>query len=312
MTPPEPAQDSFNTRHLNLPSEEAPGILSATGPLDLQRPWVIEFRVVGTATTVKARVSDAMILGRSDSTNGYIPEVDLTPFDAFGKGVSRKHAVMTIKDQRLMLRDLNSTNGTRLNNVVCAPGEEYRVRHGNELTLGTLRLQVSFAVVPAFTDTQHGGTLKETVRALSHAAGKRLLVVESDPDVGNVLKTALENVGYKVTLVNDVVKGFGVVFQGMPDGIVLDMMEPDTNALDLIRFVRKQKSPQHVPILAVSGALAGFQMNQALSAGADSFLGKPVSVEALLESVAKAWTLQPQPALLGGMMTTGRLETRSP
>jgi CheY-like chemotaxis protein len=125
--------------------------------------------------------------------------------------------------------------------------------------------------------------------------------------VGNVLKAALENVGYKVTLVNDVVKGFGVVFQGMPDGIVLDMMEPDTNALDLIRFVRKQKTSQHVPILAVSGALAGFQMNQALSAGADSFLGKPVSVEALLESVAKAWTPQPEPALLGGVITTGRL-----
>jgi CheY-like chemotaxis protein len=92
----------------------------------------------------------------------------------------------------------------------------------------------------------------------------------------------------------------------MPDAIVLDLMEPDTNGLDLIRFVRKQKTPQPIPIIAVSGALAGFQMNQALSAGADMFLGKPVSVEVLLDTIAKAWN--PQAAAELGDQVTGRLE----
>ena len=288
MIPPEVPPDNSSTRYLSLPSESAPSTPSATGPLDLQRPWVIEFRVVGTASTIKVRVADTMVIGRSDAASGFTPDVDLTAFDALGKGVSRKHAQITIKEQRLMVSDLHSTNGTRLNNALCAPGEEYRLRHGNELMLGTLRLQVSFAVVPAFTDTQHGKTLKEAVAPLIHSIGKRILVIESDPDVGKDFRASLEAVGYKVTLVADVIKGFGVIFKGMPDVIVIDIMETDTNGLDLIRFVRKQKTPQHVPILAVSGALAGYQMNQALSAGADSFLGKPVSVEALLQAVANA------------------------
>lgn len=300
MIPPETAPDELGTRYLSLSSDSAPEIPSTTGPLDLQRPWVIEFRVVGTASTIKVRVADSMILGRGDVGSGFAPDVDLTAFDALGKGVSRKHAQITIHDERLMVSDLHSTNGTRLNNVLCHPGEEYRLRHGNELTLGTLRLQVSFAVVPAFTDTQHGSLLKQAIAPLIHSIGKHILVIESDPEVGGVFRAALEGVGYKVTLVGDVIKGFGAIFQGMPDVVVVDLMEPDTNGLDLIRFIRKQKTPQPVPILALSAALAGYQKNQALSAGADTFLGKPVSVEVLLQSVAAACNPPPrQPEVLG-------------
>src|SRR5690606_34089063 len=112
----------------------------------------------------------------------------------------RKHALITIKDQRLMIRDLNSTNGTRLNNAPCVPGEEYRLRHGNELVLGMLKLQVSFAVVPALTDTQRVAARKDAVENLlqswtqpiSIGTGKQLLVIEDDPAVGSVFRAALE------------------------------------------------------------------------------------------------------------------------
>jgi len=196
-----------------------------------------------------------------------------------------------------MVRDLNSTNGTRLNNVLCKPGEEYRLRHGNELTLGTLRLQVSFAVVPALTDTQRvGATTKETAHPSASGNGKRILVIEDDNDVGNVFRMALEYAGYKVLLVNDVTKALGVVFQGMPDAIILDLMLPDMNGLDLVRYVRKQKTQKHIPMLVVSGAIGGFQMNQALAAGADAFLGKPVAVEELVQAVANAVKVGMPPA----------------
>lgn len=195
-----------------------------------------------------------------------------------------------------MIRDLNSTNGTRLNNAPCVPGEEYRLRHGNELMLGTLRLQVSFAVVPALTDTQRVAARKDAVQSLMQSwsqtatagSGKHVLVIEDDAEVGNVFRSALELAGHKVVLVNDVTKALGVVFQGMPDVIILDGMLPDMNSLDLVRYVRKQKLQKHVPILVVSDAKAGYQMNQALNAGADAFLGKPIAVEELVMAVTKA------------------------
>jgi CheY-like chemotaxis protein len=239
---------------------------------------------------MQTRVTDAMVLGRCDIASGYTPEIDLTTFDAFGKGVSRKHAIITVKEHRLMMRDLNSTNGTRLNNAVCAPGQEYRLRHGDELVLGQLRLQVSFAVVPTLTDTQRGvsPTPAKLPTTVINGGGKRILVIEDDADVGNVFRIALEFAGYKVTVVNDVTKALGFVFQGMPDAIVLDLMLPDLNGLDLVRYVRKQKTPRHVPLLVVSGAIGGFQMNQALAAGADAFFGKPVAVEELVHAVGTA------------------------
>ena len=254
-TQPSTPQPTAYTRHLTMPTPNVAATPSATGPLDQARPWVIEFRVVGTASVVQARVGDAMVLGRCDTASGFTPEVDLSSFDAFGKGVSRKHAIITVKEQRLMLRDLNSTNGTRLNNAVCAPGQEYRLRHGNELLLGQLHLQVSFAVVPSLTDTQRNFMPeKDPPKAVANGSGKRVLIIEDDQDVGNVFRMALELSGYKVTVVNDVTKALGFVFQGMPDAIVLDLMLPDLNGLDLVRYVRKQKTVRHVPLLVVSGS----------------------------------------------------------
>jgi CheY-like chemotaxis protein len=241
---------------------------------------------------MQVRVVDTMVIGRGDHASGFSPEVDLTSFDAFAKGVSRKHALITIKDQRLMIRDLNSTNGTRLNNVICKPGEEYRLRHGNELMFGTLRIQASYSVVPALTDTQLVPELSQdrmgATLPLIPGNGKRILLIEEDNDVGQVFRVALEYAGYKVQLVNDVTKALGIVFQGMPDAIVLDLTVPDMNGLDLVRYVRKQKTGQHIPALVISSSVGGFQMNQALAAGADAFMGKPIAVDELVQALGKA------------------------
>jgi two-component system alkaline phosphatase synthesis response regulator PhoP len=118
--------------------------------------------------------------------------------------------------------------------------------------------------------------------------GQHILVIEDDKDVGVVFCMALEKAGYVVTVVENVTKALGVVFQKMPDAIVLDLMLPDMNGLDLVRYVRKQHQQRRVPMLVVSGATGGFQMNQALEAGADAFLGKPVAVDELVKAVGTA------------------------
>lgn len=323
----EPKGIHIQTRHLasDKPNLPAPGVpQKVTGPLDATLPWVIEMRVVGTASTIQARVRDAMIVGRrSDATNGgsNTPDVDLSEHNAFTHGVSRSHAMLVVKDQKLMLKDLGSTNGTRLNETICEPGKEYRLRHGDELMLGRLRLQVSFAVVPdeasmntpiplpnrktsSKTKPPEGlkealaangikppppkpSTLPVAVEPSAVGKGERILIIEDDTDVGAVFEYALKKAGYQVTLVSTVARGLGVIFQQMPDVIILDLLLPDMNGLDLVRYVRKQKTVKRVPMLVVSSATAGFQMQQALDAGADMFMGKPLAVEELLKAVAE-------------------------
>lgn len=288
-----------NTRHLvETPqlSNTAPLKPLGTGPLDLELPWVVELRVVGTASMIQAQVRDTMLIGRSDSEQQIFPEIDLLPYNAFGLGISRKHALIKTKDGRLYIEDLNSTNGTRLNNVPLHGGQEYRLRHGDQLTLGQMRLQVLFAVVPAHDVTMRikvpANIQRQTQELAKLGHNKHILIIEDDPSVSEVFRVTLERGGYKVSAVNSVVNALSIVIQGMPDAIVLDLMLPDFNGLDFLRYVRKNNPHPHVPILVVSAASGGFQTAQALDTGADMFLPKPVSVEELVASVSKLVGLQ--------------------
>jgi CheY-like chemotaxis protein len=302
--------DNLNpkTQHLGTrtlaPTEPSnlPVIPRSTGPLDRELPWVIEFRIVGTVTTLQARVRESMTIGRRTEPNSHeVPDIDLTPHGAFANGISRSHASILIQDERLMIKDLGSTNGTRLNGAVCEPHKEYRLRHGDEITLGRLRMQVSFAVVPSMlgavnTEERQRIELEQTTPIVETSeveipvvgSGQKVLIVEDDQDVGAVFSLALQKAGYAVTLVDTVANGLGVIFQGMPDLIILDLMLPDMSGIDLLRYVRKQKTSQRVPMLVVSSATAGFQANQAREAGADRFLGKPLAVEELVSAVSTA------------------------
>lgn len=273
-----------STRHLQVEPAETTAQVARTGPFDRVLPWVVELRVVGTASTLQVQVEEVMVIGRGDAKAPDAPHINLTAFDGFEKGVSRRHALITVRDKRLWIKDLNSTNGTRLNSSGCRPGEEYRLHHGDELTLGRLKLQVSFSVVPA-NDTQR---VDKAIKDLPRdGAGRRVLVIEDDAHIANVYRLALEYCGYHVTLVTDVTKAMAVCFQGMPDAIVVDMMLPEMNALDVLRYVRKQPTTRPTPMLVI-GTSNGYQMSQALGAGADAYLNTPVSVEELVKSVRAA------------------------
>lgn len=284
--------DKEKTRHLgSLQQSLAAPPARATGPLDEVLPWVIEFRVVGTPSTIQVRVSEIMTIGRSDPEKNFEPDVNLSPYGAHVQGVSRRHAVIVAKGERIAIKDNGSANGTRLNNYPLVPHQEYRLRHGDELTFGQLHLQVLFAVVPLVKDAQS----KEPHTVIPKlGCGQHVLVVEDDPDVASVFAMILEHAGFRVTVMHNAVAALGFVSQKLPDAIVLDLMLPDMNGLDLAHYVRKQELPgQHIPVVVVSGATGGFQMNQALKAGADMFLGKPVGVDELVRAFS---VLMPQTA----------------
>jgi CheY-like chemotaxis protein len=275
-----------NTRHLNLPESEIRHPLRATtGPLEEELPWVIEFRVVGTAATIQAQVHEAMIIGRSDPQTGVFPDVDLGSHGAQANGVSRQHAAVIAKDNRVQIKDLGSVNGTKLNGFALAANQEYRLRHGDSLEIGQLKLQVRFAVVPTI-EQSHAENKPGHATIPILGSGQHVLIVEDDDDVGKVFHLTLAHAGFRVTVVDNAAAALGLITVQMPDAIVLDLLLPDMNGLDLVRYVRKQPGGAHVPMVVCSGATGGYQMNQAKEAGANLFLGKPISVDELVKSIA--------------------------
>jgi pSer/pThr/pTyr-binding forkhead associated (FHA) protein len=86
-----------------------------------------------------------IVIGRADSDGGAQPSLDLTPYGGATWGVSRVHAVITFEDDTLYLEDLDSTSGTRINGLSLVPNRAYRLRDGDELELGQVRVVVRFS-----------------------------------------------------------------------------------------------------------------------------------------------------------------------
>jgi pSer/pThr/pTyr-binding forkhead associated (FHA) protein len=81
------------------------------------------------------------VVGRADAVSNFYPEVDLTVHGALEHGVGRRHARIFVQNGQLMVEDLDSTNGTLLNNQKLAARQPQPLRDGDQLQLGRLRMQ---------------------------------------------------------------------------------------------------------------------------------------------------------------------------
>jgi hypothetical protein len=81
-------------------------------------------------------------LGRLSEGQPIMPDIDLTPYQAYASGVSRLHAVVKRDSERVLVMDLGSSNGTYVNGRRINPHVEESLNHGDILALGKLKIQV--------------------------------------------------------------------------------------------------------------------------------------------------------------------------
>lgn len=81
-------------------------------------------------------------LGRISGPQPIMPDIDLTPYQAYASGVSRLHAVLRKEESQVYVMDLGSSNGTYLNCVRLTPNESQALNHGDILSLGKLKIQI--------------------------------------------------------------------------------------------------------------------------------------------------------------------------
>jgi pSer/pThr/pTyr-binding forkhead associated (FHA) protein len=87
---------------------------------------------------------EKIVMGRSDNSSAQKPDLDLTPFGALEKGVSRLHAAIIRTEDTLTLIDMGSSNGTHLNGQRLIPDQPRILRDGDELRLGKLIAHIYF------------------------------------------------------------------------------------------------------------------------------------------------------------------------
>lgn len=81
-------------------------------------------------------------LGRISEGQPIMPDIDLTPYQAYAMGVSRLHAVIKQQGEHVTIMDLGSSNGTYLNGARLKTNVEEMLHHGDLLSLGKLKIQV--------------------------------------------------------------------------------------------------------------------------------------------------------------------------
>ena len=81
-------------------------------------------------------------LGRISEGQPILPDVDMSPYDAYNQGVSRLHAALKIANQRVHIVDLGSSNGTRVNGQKLMANVDYPLNNGDLISLGRLKIQV--------------------------------------------------------------------------------------------------------------------------------------------------------------------------
>jgi hypothetical protein len=93
---------------------------------------------------IKLATKDEILLGRSDTNTSTFPDLDMSPYGAVEKGVSRRHAIIRRGEDTLTLIDLGSTNGTHLNGQKLIPNQPRVLRDGDEIRIGKLTFHLFF------------------------------------------------------------------------------------------------------------------------------------------------------------------------
>ncbi len=115
----------------------------------------------------------------------------------------------------------------------------------------------------------------------------RVLVVDDDPHVLQLLRVNFELEGYEVLSASHGEEALEQVKKGKPDILVCDVMMPGMDGLEVVRRVRANKATAKIPIVMVSAKAQLTDLSAGDNAGADAYVTKPFDPQDLLDAVGR-------------------------
>lgn len=115
----------------------------------------------------------------------------------------------------------------------------------------------------------------------------RILVVDDEPDVTELLKYKIEQEGYICEVLNDPLLFVGRARDFEPDLIVLDIMMPELSGLQLCRIARADAAMKGIPIIFLTARGEAEDRIKGLETGAEDYISKPFNSKELMLRIAK-------------------------
>ncbi len=132
----------------------------------------------------------------------------------------------------------------------------------------------------------------------------KLLLVEDDPALSELLQFRFENEGYEVRATPDGDEALILAEEDVPDLVILDWMIEGTSGIEVCRRLRRSQATGHVPIIMLTARENEDDRIRGLETGADDYLTKPFSPRELLARVA-AVMRRIRPVLAGQSIEVG-------
>jgi DNA-binding response OmpR family regulator len=114
---------------------------------------------------------------------------------------------------------------------------------------------------------------------------KRILVVEDERDLAEMLGYNLKRAGYHALLAHDGAEGLALARQALPDLVLLDLMLPALSGIEVARQLRADPATSGISIVMLTARAEETDQIAGLSIGADDYVTKPFSMKVLLARV---------------------------
>src|SRR5437762_11478973 len=113
----------------------------------------------------------------------------------------------------------------------------------------------------------------------------RILIIEDERALTDVLTYNLQREGYETIIAHDGQEGLRKAQTLLPDLVILDLMLPILNGLEVCRELRAGERTRHIPILMLTAKAEETDQVVGFSLGADDYVTKPFSVKVLLQRI---------------------------
>lgn len=114
---------------------------------------------------------------------------------------------------------------------------------------------------------------------------KKILIVDDEPDILEFLKYNLKREGYDVVTAPDGKQALSVAASEKPDLIILDIMMPEMDGVEVCGRLRSMKEFQHTPVAFLTARDEDFSQIAALDSGGDDYITKPIKPRVLVSRI---------------------------
>jgi DNA-binding response OmpR family regulator len=106
---------------------------------------------------------------------------------------------------------------------------------------------------------------------------KKILIVEDNPDLSQLLAFYLSDAGYEISRAGNLAQGISKALAERPNLIITDLYLPDMNAVDATIILKQDPATSAIPIVVLTAMTFGEWKNKALKAGVAKYLIKPIT-----------------------------------